>query len=415
MNPRPQQYWSAIRSGGLHSMFLQDGQFYEADDYGPMSWEGGFAVVFKWRHPFVAQDWAAKFFIKKDVPTLWEVYGELTKHLAAYPLPYFVRTMYEPNAIRVGSKQYPVVIMPWVDAAPLKAYLSERLGDGQAVLNLAERWRLMLKDMRAKKISHGDFHHDNIHVNGAGELVLLDYDGVTVPSLVDKPEYIGGTPGYQHPARRRVKSKILSIDAFSGIVVYLSLRMIAEDPSLWKQLHIDDSESLVFTQMDFVDPDKSAVFRSLSRFSDDLRRIGDTLRTLLHRSDVAAFPHLEDILHVPAGQIRTGPRESELPEWMSPRWQPEPEPKRPLQPPQPKPQPPSPPPAATRRAPDARAALTERLKRRAPTLLAIAIFGTLLTIASITVLNAPVWVVALVVLVLAASFAAVAVNGGRGS
>src|SRR5207237_1193753 len=161
----------------------------------------GFAVVFKWRHPYIAQDWAVRFFIKKDVPTLRVVYDELTKHLAVNPLPYFVRTMYEPNAVSVGGKQYPVVVMPWVNALPLKTYLGERLGDVQAVHNLTERWRLMLKDMTAKKISHGDFHHDNVHVNAAGELILLDYDGVTVPSLVDKPEYIGGTPGYQHPAR----------------------------------------------------------------------------------------------------------------------------------------------------------------------------------------------------------------------
>jgi hypothetical protein len=278
----------------------------------------------------------------------------------------------------------------------------------------------MLKDMRTRKISHGDFHHDNVHVNAAGEIILLDYDGVTVPSLVDKPEYIGGTPGYQHPARGRVKKKILSIDAFSGIVVYLSLRMIAEDPTMWNRLHIHESEALVFTQKDFLDPDHSTVFRSLLGFSEEVRGIGQHLRGLLGRSDVPAFPALEDILHAPVAQIRTGPVETELPAWMSPHPQREVPSLRPVQPPPPKP-PASVPPRTEARPPvkipvaPAPVALTERLKSRAPTLLSIAVIGTLLTIGSIVVLDTAAWVVLFVVLIFAAAFAAVASSGGRGS
>jgi len=423
MNPRPQHYWSAIHSGGFHSAFLQGGNFYKDAEYGPLSWEGGFAVVFKWRHPFIAQDWAVRFFIKKDVPTLREVYDELARHLAAEPLPYFVRTIYEPDAISVSGRKYPVVVMPWVDAQPLKTYLGAQLeqDNRQAVLNLAERWRLMLKDMRTRQISHGDFHHDNVHVNAAGEIILLDYDGVTVPSLVGKPEYIGGTPGYQHPARGRVKKKFLSIDAFSGIVVYLSLRMIAEDPAIWNRLHIDDSEALVFTLKDFLDPDHAPVFRSLLSCSEDVRDIGQHLRSLLGRSDVPAFPSLEDILNVPVTQIRAGERETELPAWMLARTQrgATPRPEQSLDPP--KAVPPKPPSSEAASAPPvhpvprAPVAFTERLKSRAPTLLAIAIIGTFLTIASIVVFDVAPWVVLLVVLIFAAAFAAVASSGGRGS
>ncbi len=96
---------------------------------------------------------------------------------------------------------------------------------------LSDQWLNLVIGLQQLKIAHGDLQHENIIVS-KGELRLVDYDGFFVPSLSSKIAIELGHPHYQHPLRRNSDFN-LSIDNFSALVIYISLKALSIDISLW--------------------------------------------------------------------------------------------------------------------------------------------------------------------------------------
>lgn len=175
----------------------------------------------------------------------------------------------------------PVVVMDWVDAKPLKAYIEENLYDADKLKELAASFAQMTNDLHKHGVSHGDLQHGNILVKPNGNIVLVDYDSMYVPELAGWTDVISGLQGYQHPARWENTYLSRKADFFSEMIIYTSIVALAELPQLWKDLKMSDSETLLFNENDIKKRGQSPIFEvveSLEGCADLIEQIKEALQ-----------------------------------------------------------------------------------------------------------------------------------------
>ncbi|HYT92725.1 MAG TPA: GAF domain-containing protein, partial [Gemmataceae bacterium] len=155
---------------------------------------------------------------------------------------------YEPSGIRIHNEWYPVLTMDWVPGVTLETWIGQvvQAGDRGRLLLMAERWVRLVEELQAASICHGDLQHGNILVANDTP-ALMDYDTLCVPPLVGRDSLEEGRHGYQHPARRGQKLS-LEMDHFSAWIIFIALRALAADLTLWdpygprqKICHLDGS------------------------------------------------------------------------------------------------------------------------------------------------------------------------------
>lgn len=277
----------------------------------PKRWPGGYAVVLQLYTPLNRKFWAMKCF-HCDIPDIRHHYEEISHYLAKTQLPYFVECRYLENGIKVNNRKWPFILMDWVEGPTLKEYIEGQLRDPRQLSLLAESWRVMLRELNAHKLAHGDLQSENIKIvqGQAGPIIkLLDYDTLITPNLAGRPEGNTGLPAYQHPARKRGTPKRLDIDSFSGIVIYLSLRAFSEQPELWTKLDCANREKdLLFKPEDFSNPYRTATFQELLRsLSPELRTLMESLQRVCGDSDLSRIPTLEALLSSSQNPVATVP------------------------------------------------------------------------------------------------------------
>ena len=86
-----------------------------------------------------------------------------------------------------------------------------------------------------------------------------------VPALRGEQSSELGHPNYQHP-RRSPRDYSEGLDTFAALVIYVSLRALAMEPSLWRQFHT--GENLILSAADYNAPRQSAVLRRLKQNAD---------------------------------------------------------------------------------------------------------------------------------------------------
>src|SRR5690606_3395463 len=97
---------------------------------------------------------------------------------------------------------------------------------------LADFLRLV-KELETFNIAHGDLQHGNIIVKN-NQMVLIDYDGMYFPELVGLATNEVGHINYQHP-QRTARHFNKDIDRFASIIIYIGLKAVSINPSLWKK------------------------------------------------------------------------------------------------------------------------------------------------------------------------------------
>jgi len=241
----------------------------------PRQFAGGFASVYK-----IAtsnRQWAIKCFLN-DFPDQQQRYEAISNHLACTKLPYTVGFQFQPQGIKVSGKWYPILKMEWVQGEKLIPYLQRNLYDSDALLDLEKKWLRMVRELQSSQIAHGDFQHENILLVN-GDLRLIDYDGMYVPSLAGRGSHERGHKNYQHPSRSESDFGP-SLDNFSAWVIYLSIRALRVDPFLWQRVSAGD-DCLVFRKEDFDSPHYSEVLRVLeNEFITDHQSLSETFRSL---------------------------------------------------------------------------------------------------------------------------------------
>lgn len=225
----------------------------------PVAYSGRFAVVFRLRTP--AGDWALRCFTQgTGAAERARRYQAIARHLKGVGAP-FVPFHYRERGIKIGPEWFPVVAMRWAEGETLGRFVERHRADAAALRRLCGTLTVLLRDLEAAGIAHGDWQHDNLLVSeGGGRLTLVDYDGLFVPEMAGRLASERGHPNYQHPARTERHFGV-GLDRFACLALQTGLLALARDPSLWTRFN--DEESILFKRADFSNPQRSPVFRAV--------------------------------------------------------------------------------------------------------------------------------------------------------
>ena len=226
----------------------------------PISWSGGFAYVFRIAGKD-GRDWAVRCFRSASAERC-ERHEAVASYLKTMHQVPTVRSHYITRGVHINSETYPCVKMEWVHGVALDKCIDTHLGDQDVLSNLVAQWVELMSALRTAGIAHGDLHPGNILVRD-GRFVLIDYDGMFVPSLRGRGSEESGLHNYQHPDRRTHPVFDEHMDQFSGWVIYGSLAALAIAPRLWKALNDGDDKKLLFEVRDFARPHESRALRAM--------------------------------------------------------------------------------------------------------------------------------------------------------
>ncbi len=269
----------------------------------PVIFAGGYTLVF----PITTQ--SRKYALRCWIASVGDGkyrYREIDKYLKQVNLPYFVDFSYVEEGIFIKEKNWDTIRMEWVDALKLKEYLSNKINYSDEIKELANQFFEMTRAMHSFEIAHGDLQHGNILVKQDGSLVLVDYDSLYVPTFGNTvPDLIKGLRGYQHSSRNNNKFSSKKLDYFSEAVIYLSLIVLAEAPDFWVKYRVDKSEDFLFTEQDFLNPNRSPVFQELLRMSPDIKNMASKLAIYCQAKSIEEFSPLDTFISATSKQIIT--------------------------------------------------------------------------------------------------------------
>ena len=209
--------------------------------------------------------WAVKCFLR-NIPNLQQRYARISEHLRYSPrLRYFVTFEYQPGGILVRGKSFPLVKMEWVKGRQLNTFIEQNLSRPRVLAKLKKRWGRLLTDLQSVHIAHGDLQHGNVLVRPNGDLRLIDYDGMWVPTLGGQEGNETGHPDYQNPGRTQ-KDFHAGIDEFSDAVIQIAICALRREPSLWEKYN--NGDNLLFRREDFLNPRSSSLIADLGALGD---------------------------------------------------------------------------------------------------------------------------------------------------
>jgi len=234
--------------------------------------------------------WAVKCFTRfvNDQAVRYQCISET---LRTVKKPWRVEFEYLPEGVFCRGAWYPALKMEWIEASGLIPFIEAHLWDSDILADLAVKFAQMVEDLSVLGIAHGDLQHGNLLVTPTGELKLIDYDGMFVPSLSQLGACERGHINYQSPART-MSSWGSYLDNFSAWIIYTSLFALTIDPGLWSLLHNAGDEALIFHRDDFVDYRNSRTMFALSQNSQaSLRSVSNALNALW-TPDLSRIPSL---------------------------------------------------------------------------------------------------------------------------
>ena len=288
--PSIPEYSTAIKTPALiHPTVLQGGHPVEKNNR-MIRYSGGFCVVFPYETPsrkYAVRCWHAEV---ADAKKRTQIIAQALKDSK---LPYFVGFEYYEKGIMAPQGMQPLVVMDWVDAKALKKFIGEHLNESATLNNVAENFKVMVADLHAHKLAHGDLQHGNIMVRQDCSLVLVDYDSMYTPSLDGMVDEIKGLVGYQHPSRWKNQHVSPKADYFSELVIYLSLKALAKYPRLWSELQMEDTETLLFSGEDIESKGSTPIF-SLLKGDSELAPMVDKLCEFMRKNSIDDLDPLED-------------------------------------------------------------------------------------------------------------------------
>ena len=267
--PLISEYIEAIKSAEDNFEELSYLQPVLGDDGLPVMTSGNFAVVFKMKDEQSGKFYAVKCFTKEQEGRA-EAYREIAKELEKVFVPYLTSFRYLDKELFVDTdqtteKEFPVLLMDWVEGKTLDKYLRENLDDKYALEVLAYRFSQMAQWLIPQPFAHGDLKPDNILVRENGTLVLVDYDGMYVSSMKGQKARELGSPDFRHPLRTEDDFDE-HIDDFSFVSILLSLKAISLNRELLDKYCT--SNHLLFSEKDYRNIDGSTVFKQIVSFCD---------------------------------------------------------------------------------------------------------------------------------------------------
>jgi serine/threonine protein kinase len=157
--------------------------------------------------------------------------------------------------------------MEWVDGYSLRDFIKQNLGQPNLLRAAADKFCETAEALQKVHAAHGDLQAENMILrvsNGTVHYKLIDYDTLVVPGLLGKPINSTGLAAYQHPLRQGSTTATEKDDFFSELVIYLCLRAVAEDSSVWSKFPATGRDKeLLFQGADYRSNVPTALFRQL--------------------------------------------------------------------------------------------------------------------------------------------------------
>jgi hypothetical protein len=253
----------------------------------PKPYSGGFTITYKLSNS--QKGWAVRCF-HRDISDLQRRYQAIGTFLSKNNSKYFVEAKYLSDGIKVNGKAYPVIKMQWLEGEPLNIYLSKNYTQKSKVEKLLSDFFNLINELERYGIAHGDLQHGNIIVKNES-LYLIDYDGMYFSELATLKTNEIGHINYQHP-KRSASHFNQYIDRFSALIIYIGLKAISINPSLWKKY--DNSENILFKSQDFADLQNSSLISDLSSISQ-IKPLIERLIGCCHL-DFEKVPNLKDFI-----------------------------------------------------------------------------------------------------------------------
>ena len=262
-----------------------------------LSYSGAFAIVFKFK--ITNKLYALKCFTSN--PHGFDNQVRISRYLKSKKLDFTITYSTDIEIIVQtndgNSLSCPMLVTPWIDGVTLLTYLSNN--NLKQISSIAKNFLSMILKMEQSKIAHGDLQSKNIMIQKDLTLKLIDYDGMFIPELRNQSSQESGTIHFQHPLRLDNTIKIYdeTMDRFSSIVIYLSLLVLSIKPILYKKFH--DDENIIFRQKDFEFPDKSLLFKEISRISNsDVRKLNSELIKYCKLKQFNKIKTIDEILSI---------------------------------------------------------------------------------------------------------------------
>jgi formylglycine-generating enzyme required for sulfatase activity len=327
--PQPAEYVEAIQN--LQTSFkdpeIRTGTAALKSTGEPKLWTGNFATVFEVQAA-KQRKLAVKCFTR-EVPGLQERYHHVSEHLKKSPLPFMVGFDYVPESVLVRGHWYSFLKMDWVEGLRLDELVAEcfrgRWEYKSTLRQLCEMWIKVARRLRKAEVAHGDLQHGNVLLvpvprSRTFSLKLIDYDGMCVPTLADRPSGELGHPAYQHPERLRDGGYGLEIDRFSHLLIYCSLRcLISGGQDLWERHY--DGDNLLFGPRALERPDRSPVFQDVARLGDPAVQALVGRLILAAKGPLSEVPLLDEVVADSKVVPLTPAQESEVEKMLSRRVQ----------------------------------------------------------------------------------------------
>ena len=234
------------------------------DDHGePYRSSGAFAVVFKMKDEQTGKCYALKCFTEEQEGRA-EAYRQIADELEFVDSSYITSVKYLDKEIFVDSSceedEFPVLMMDWIDGETMENYIAENYQDNYAMAMLCYRFCKMAAWLRSQPFAHGDIKPDNIMVRPDGNLTLVDYDGMFVPTMKGQKSPTIGTKDFSHPLRT-VDDFNETIDDFALASIALSLKAISMNSTLLDTYGASDR--LLFSESDYRTPSSSKAISAL--------------------------------------------------------------------------------------------------------------------------------------------------------
>ena len=240
------------------------------DDHGePYRSSGAFAVVFKMKDEQTGKCYALKCFTEEQEGRA-EAYRQIADELEFVDSSYITSVKYLDKEIFVDSSceedEFPVLLMDWIDGETMESYIAENYQDNYAMAMLCYRFCKMAEWLRSQPFAHGDIKPDNIMVRPDGNLSLVDYDGMFVPTMKGQKSPTIGTKDFSHPLRT-VDDFDETIDDFALTNIALSLKVISMNSTLLDTYGASDR--LLFSESDYRNPSSSKAISALQELMCD--------------------------------------------------------------------------------------------------------------------------------------------------
>ena len=248
----------------------------------PIMSSGNFAVVFKMKDEYGKQ-YAVRCFHRAQQGRE-KNYKLICEELAKVSSPYLSPIRYCDKELFVESGEYPVLLMDWVDGMTLDKYIRKVIDDKKALKQLATNFKDLAIWLLNQPFAHGDLKPDNILVRNDGSLVLVDYDGMFVPSMQGQKAREIGSPDFRNPSRTEDDFN-KDIDNFPLTSILLSLELLVENKDYLSQYGAEDR--LLFSEEDYRNIDECMLYkRAYSSYNDDLSNLAKLLRNLLNNVEI---------------------------------------------------------------------------------------------------------------------------------